>query len=396
MRHLTATRVLIPGVIGPYDAHVNLDTHWNGYARPLFTLDTVRQIATDTQAEADECGSDAMITVHVIDGDPTSRGETRAVVAIVNWQYWDADHGAKHVTDIAVPTEDGLYGLGTWCWEFHEWHCHCGERNQWHIILCPQCDRHRDVQAATPDGMTATRVRIDGGPTFPAFIDSSEQNRLRVTPHFPLDTVRELAAYTQKNTGPDPRSSETIHVLETEPDAAGNRGVIVVHTDWILEVDEGPANAARTVVPDEHDLYPIGDDWDWSVACWWCTKCERDNLWHHHRCSECGLTRKEQPAAALRAAVQEVGQLLRTLAPEATSALVDLTDLARVQAVFAGDTEIDTADDTGPFDTETLGACDTALRRAIDHAVIGDLTEAGWEPVELSQYRITFDPAPAS
>ncbi|MEH0579082.1 hypothetical protein QBA54_32435 [Streptomyces sp. B21-108] len=75
----------------------------------------------------------------------------------------------------------------------------------------------------------------------------------------------------------------------------------------------------------------------------------------------------------------------------------NLTDLARVCAVYAGDTEIDTADDTGPFDTETLGAADEALRQALDDAAPTDLEAAGWEHVPDEEsarlYRITF-PAP--
>lgn len=109
------------------------------------------------------------------------------------------------------------------------------------------------------------------------------------------------------------------------------------------------------------------------------------------------MTHAEQPKKGLDAATWKVGRLLRTLAPEATSALVDLTNLARIYAVDAGDTELDMADDTGPFDTETLGAADEALRQTLDDAEPADLAAAGWEPVADDEsahlYRITF-PAP--
>ncbi|MER5372754.1 hypothetical protein [Streptomyces sp. NPDC002553] len=86
------------------------------------------------------------------------------------------------------------------------------------------------------------------------------------------------------------------------------------------------------------------------------------------------------------------------MTPQATSALVDITGLARVCAVFAGDDEIDTADDTGPFDTETLGWADEVLRMAMDEAVPEDIPASGWElvPDERSAalYRITFPTAP--
>lgn len=81
------------------------------------------------------------------------------------------------------------------------------------------------------------------------------------------------------------------------------------------------------------------------------------------------LTRDAQPKAPLGTAGVEVGKIHRAVTPQATSALVDITGLVRVCAVFAGDDEIDTADDTGPFDTETLGWADEVLRRAMDDAV---------------------------
>ncbi|MER6632225.1 hypothetical protein ABT301_29095 [Streptomyces sp. NPDC000987] len=394
-QRLTATRVSLPSVIGPYDAHVELADHWNGYARPLFTLDTVRKIATDTQVLAEECGYNDAITAHVIDGDHGRDGEHRAVVLIVKWLYWE-DGGSKKVTDIVEPTTYGLYGIGgsSWCWEFQTWDCLCQEKNPWHVTVC-QCGELRDMQVAVPDGMRATRVCVDGLDAYPAFVAEHAQYGQRVTPYFTLDTVRQLATGTQEAAAQqhDPRSAETIHVLETAPDTAGNRGAIVLHTDWFTEVDEGPKDAVRTVVPNEHGLYPIGPDWHWRIA-WWVCGCGNDNAWHDDQCSACGLTRAEQPKAILETASRKVGRLLQAQAPEATSALVDLTNLARIIAVYAGDTEIDTADDTGPFDTETLGAADAEIQQALEKAVIGDLAGAGWEPVEQSIYRITFGSEP--
>ncbi|MGW3308263.1 hypothetical protein ACWDG9_16945 [Streptomyces sp. NPDC001073] len=398
MQTLTVTRVLIPGVIGPYDAHVNLAADWNGFAQPLFTLDTVRQIATDTQAQADECGSDAVITVHVIDGDPGAEGEPRAVVLTVNWQWWSQDGGAKKVTAIAEPTADGLYGLpgSSLCWEIEIWDCPCAEKNPWHVAVC-QCGQLRDMQVAVPEGMVATRVCVDGPATYPAFVVAhARPGQHSINPYFPLDAVRELAADTQKAAAQyDPRSAETIHVLETLPGATGNRGTLVLHADWATEADEGPADAARIVVPDEHGLYAVGPDWHWSLASWWCA-CGAHGAWHL-QCLACGLTRTEQPTTPLDAAAWKVAHILRTLAPEATSALVDLHDSARICALYAGDSEIGTADDTGALDTETLGAADEALREALDATAPGDLAKSEWEPAPDAEsadlYRISFPPA---
>jgi hypothetical protein len=398
MHDLTATRVLIPGVLGPYDAHVNLAHDGNRFASPLFTLDTVREIATRTQELADECGSNDVITAHVIDGDPHNGGEPRAVVLTVNWQYWDEDGCAKKVTHIAEPTLDGLYAFpgSSWPWEFQIWDCPCGEENRWHITQCPQCDRRRDIEVAVPDGMVATRVCIDGPATYPAYVAKDARYGQLVDPYFTLDTVRELAADTQKAAVTDPRSSETIHVLETAPDREGNRGTIVLHADWVTEDAEGPEEAARIIAPNDHSLYRVGPDWHWSLAWWWCI-CDTENGWHFDQCSQCGLTRAEQPKPGLEAAAWKVGRLLRAQAPGVTAALIDLTDQAYICEVFEADGRIVTHDDTGPFDTETLGQADEVLRKALDEATLGDLHSSSWEHTpddeSTSLYRITFPAA---
>ncbi|MFH0245951.1 hypothetical protein ACGRHY_26850 [Streptomyces sp. HK10] len=172
----------------------------------------------------------------------------------------------------------------------------------------------------------------------------------------------------------------------------GAARVVVVHIRWQY-LDEGSDTAANVVQPDDEGLYPIGGwEWTWSLASWWCA-CGESSDWHEIQCP-CGLTRDAQPNAPLGTAGVEVGKILRAVTPQATSALVDITGLARVCAVFAGDREIDTADDTGPFDTETLGWADEVLRMAMDEAVPEDIAASGWElaPDERSAalYRITF------
>ena len=176
----------------------------------------------------------------------------------------------------------------------------------------------------------------------------------------------------------------------------GASRVVVVHVRWQF-LDEGSTTAASVEHADDEGLYSIGGfEWTRPFASWWCA-CGRGADWHETECS-CGLTRDDQPKAPLGTAAVKVGQILRTLAPEATSALIDLTTLGHVCAVFAGESEIDTADDSGPFDTETLGSADEVLRTALDQAVTGDLSASGWEHVEDEQsaalYRITFSPMP--
>ncbi|WP_328434557.1 hypothetical protein [Streptomyces sp. NBC_00425] len=177
---------------------------------------------------------------------------------------------------------------------------------------------------------------------------------------------------------------------------AGGRGaaravVVCVRWQW---VDEEGSTAADIIKPvDGH--YPIGGrEWPWCVVTWACA-CGYTQDWDEG-CS-CGLTRDGQPATPLAAASHKAGEELRTLVPGVTSALVDLTGPPYICAVFAGDVEIDTADDTGPFDSETLGAADTALRAAYDEPG-ADEKAAGWElvpdPKSQHLYRITFAPAP--
>ncbi|MFE9250870.1 hypothetical protein [Streptomyces sp. NPDC007088] len=305
--------------------------------------------------------------------------------------------------------------------------------------------------------MITTRVCIDDtlGP-FDCQLDPSNRWNGWLSPHFTLDAARELSAQTLRladEYGHDTvdtihiiegreDSQDTVHVIEGGPSRfheAGatspavavhvpwrnpNRGtnasithaspqarkaarkrkvtgraarrVVVVHVRWQY-LDEGSDTAADIVRPDAEGLYPIGGwEWTWHFASWWCA-CGRNSAWHKTECW-CSLTRDNQPTTPLGTASVKVGQILRTLAPEATSALVDLTNLAHVCAVFAGEREIDTADDTGPFDSGTLGSADEALRTAWDEADAGDLATSGWEHVRDEQsaalYRITFQTTP--
>ncbi|MFI5629192.1 hypothetical protein ACIA8E_07390 [Streptomyces sp. NPDC051664] len=206
-----------------------------------------------------------------------------------------------------------------------------------------------------------------------------------------------------RNVGRDAVAATTItHATPGDRKAARRRKVtgrgaqrsVVVHARWQWLI-EG-SDAAADVSPLSRDgLYGVGGwEWTWHFSSWWCV-CGECMDWHELRCDNCDLHRDSQPPALTGPVVAEkVGTILRTLAPEATSALVDFNGPARLIAVFAGDTEIDTADDTGPFDTETLGEADTLLRQAHDRASrLHDLI-ADWEHVPDERttqlYRVTF------
>ncbi|WP_328434556.1 hypothetical protein [Streptomyces sp. NBC_00425] len=114
--------------------------------------------------------------------------------------------------------------------------------------------------------LTSTRVTLPGlEGSYEAYVAPGRD----CSPLFTLDTTRKIAAETQKVAAAsrDPRSAETIHVLEAAPAAAGQRAAIVVHVDWCAQTD-GDADAARIVTPNGNGLYPLGTDWQWApVAC---------------------------------------------------------------------------------------------------------------------------------
>lgn len=173
----------------------------------------------------------------------------------------------------------------------------------------------------------------------------------------------------------------------------GQERAVIVHLRW-QHLAEGSTTAAEIIEPDDDGLYCIGGwEWCWGYSHWWCP-CGSHQKWHETQCL-CGLTREERPKTPLAIATVLAGQTLRRLVPDVTSAIVDLTSLGHVCQVFAGEAEVDLADDTGPFDTETLGEADTILRQALGEDT--DLAAAGWEHVPDPQsdrlYRIAF-PAP--
>ncbi|GGZ23479.1 hypothetical protein GCM10010387_15830 [Streptomyces inusitatus] len=179
------------------------------------------------------------------------------------------------------------------------------------------------------------------------------------------------------------------------PGGRGARRQVVIQICWMY-ADE--SDTAANVVPLRDGRYSIGG-WEraWHFASWWCV-CGSASDWHEPACEDCDRSRDDQPpvSAPMRIAASRVAETLHRLAPEATSVLIETgTGQPYICSVFAGEAEIDTADDTGPLDTETLGAADEILRQAVDTASgPGELTEAGWHRVEdeafSTVYRIVF------
>ncbi|WP_086779511.1 hypothetical protein [Streptomyces griseus] len=170
---------------------------------------------------------------------------------------------------------------------------------------------------------------------------------------------------------------------------------VVVHVRWLGMMEGGPLSV-EIVQPDKNGRYPIGGyEWCWAIASWWCVCGGGGMAWHDLRCEVCDLHRDDRPGGPLGVATWAAGATLQRQAPGATSATVDLHDgHARIISVYAGDTEIDTADDTGPFDTETLGEADVILRQGLAESGPDALQAAGWQHVPDDRttelYRITF------
>lgn len=100
-----------------YSARINLDDgQVDGFVKPWFDLDTVRDIAENTQDDAERHGHGSIDTVHVIDGG-TENGEPRALVVVITWMDI-ATQGVERATEIVEPDEHGLYAIGgfPWCW----------------------------------------------------------------------------------------------------------------------------------------------------------------------------------------------------------------------------------------------------------------------------------------
>ncbi|WP_127361582.1 hypothetical protein [Actinacidiphila soli] len=100
-----------------YDARLDPTNRWNGWVSPQFTLETVRQLAADTQADAATYGHDAVDTIHVIEGGTDDEGEPRVIVLHIRWQYHhDSPEGGANI----VPrSPDGWYSIGGWEWTWY-------------------------------------------------------------------------------------------------------------------------------------------------------------------------------------------------------------------------------------------------------------------------------------
>ncbi|MGW6391183.1 hypothetical protein ACWFR1_11900 [Streptomyces sp. NPDC055103] len=224
-----------------------------------------------------------------------------------------------------------------------------------------------------------TKVCIDDtlGP-LDARVDPTDRWNGHISPRFTLDAARALAAQTQRlaeECGPE--CVETVHVIDFgTADNDGRPVAVVLKISWMYLEEEGPTKGTHIIEPDDEGRYNIGGwEWCWDFASWWCA-CGSYQDWHVTECEgwQCGLSREK--GTALAGVARKAFSILRRLAPEATEVLVED---GRVVGVLVHGDEINLGDG-GPFDTETLGEADAALRD-----VIGDDT-GGYSLPWLSYY----------
>ncbi|MGC4947737.1 hypothetical protein ACLQ2N_16270 [Streptomyces sp. DT224] len=91
---------------------------WNGFVTPVFTLDTTRQIAADTQAAAEKNGHQCTDTIHVTDGGVTDDGQPQALVMRISWLLL-AENDATAV-QIIEPDAEGMYAIGGFEWSWYQ------------------------------------------------------------------------------------------------------------------------------------------------------------------------------------------------------------------------------------------------------------------------------------
>ncbi|MEU7323388.1 hypothetical protein ABZ682_22975 [Streptomyces griseoviridis] len=99
-----------------YPAVVDPDDQRDGHVRPWFDLDTVREIAATSQAEATEYGHGSVDTVHMVEG--TVDGTEHAVVMVVCWMNLGGEKRERAV-EILQPNTDGRYAVGGHDWQWY-------------------------------------------------------------------------------------------------------------------------------------------------------------------------------------------------------------------------------------------------------------------------------------
>ncbi|WP_063729023.1 hypothetical protein [Streptomyces sp. RTd22] len=116
-----------------YEAMVDTEAPlWNGFLSPRFTLEAVKQIASDMQEDLKRSGYADQEEIRVIEapglfGESEDRvdefGEPIQIPAVVvlhiSWTYV-FDDDPESCAKVVAPGKDGLYAVGAWEWTWSE------------------------------------------------------------------------------------------------------------------------------------------------------------------------------------------------------------------------------------------------------------------------------------
>lgn len=255
-------------------AHAALDaTHAAherlGRAMVVTAAAAVRDILTGHEPDAPFDAS----AVELVEGESGSLFPTG--------RYWTLAGEERTFTEAVGVTEagNGIHGMGEWTVYLDD-----NTRDIWRPLCSELDDRDRRpayrldlLRAAAlpltpPPPASATRplsamadvmVCANDRDRYPAKVDPADQRAGYVRPWFDLDTVRRIAADTQRQARTFGQGSvDTVHVLDGVVD--GNPHSVVLVISWMYLGNEWNEKATQILRPNMVGRYAVGGhDWCW-------------------------------------------------------------------------------------------------------------------------------------
>ncbi|WP_086859756.1 hypothetical protein [Streptomyces milbemycinicus] len=193
-------------------------------------------------------------------------------------RYWTTADIERTFTEAVGETEaeDGIHDMSEWTAYLND-----DTRDVWRP-LCSQLDDREGrpayrldllraaalpltppVSASPPSAMVDVMVCANDRDRYPAMVDPADQRAGYVKPWFDLDTVRRLAADTQREAKRSGHGSvDTVHVLDGVVDGKPHSVVLVV--SWMYLGNEWNETATQVLRPNAVGRYAVGGhDWCW-------------------------------------------------------------------------------------------------------------------------------------
>ncbi|MER7477395.1 hypothetical protein ABTX60_07030 [Streptomyces sp. NPDC126510] len=252
-------------------AHAALEATWTtrerlGHAMVVTTAAAVRDILTGhkTDAPFDAAG------VELIEGQDGSLFPTG--------RYWMAAGDERTFTEAVGENEagNGIHGMSEWTVYLNEdtrdvWRPLCSKleyRNgrpayRLDLLRAAALPLTPPVSASLPSAMVDAMVCANERDRYPAKVDPADQRAGYVKPWFDLDTVRRIAADTQRDAKTFGHGSvDTVHVLDGVVDGKPHAVVLVV--SWMYLGNEWNEKATEVLRPNAVGRYAVGGhDWCW-------------------------------------------------------------------------------------------------------------------------------------